>query len=88
VNPTLGGRVLDRAYEAVDAYVAVAEKHGLDPTQMALAWCETRPFMCSVIFGCTTQAQLMTAIGSDESSSATRCWRISTRPTRAHPMPF
>ena len=88
VNPTLGGRVLDRAYEAVDAYVAVAEKHGLDPTQMALAWCETRPFMCSVIFGCTTQAQLMTAIGSDEVKLSDEVLEDIDKAHRAHPMPF
>ncbi|KZY35570.1 aldo/keto reductase [Roseovarius sp. HI0049] len=88
VNPTLGGRVLDRAYDAVEAYVAVAEKHGLDPTQMALAWCNTRPFMCSVIFGCTTQEQLMTAIGSDAVVLSGEVLDDIDAAHRAHPMPF
>jgi len=88
VNPTLGGRVLDRAYDAVEAYVAVAEKHGLDPTQMALAWCNTRPFMCSVIFGCTTQEQLMTAIGSDAVKLSDEVLADIDKAHRAHPMPF
>lgn len=88
VNPTLGGRVLDRAYAAVEAYVAVAERHGLDPTQMALAWCNTRPFMCSVIFGCSTQEQLLTAIGSDAVTLSEEVLDDIDKAHRAHPMPF
>ncbi len=30
------------AREAVAEYVAVAKKHGLTPTQLALAWCNSR----------------------------------------------
>lgn len=30
------------AREAVGEYVAVAKKHGLTPTQLALAWCQSR----------------------------------------------
>ncbi|MGR3316236.1 MAG: aldo/keto reductase, partial [Roseovarius indicus] len=55
---------------------------------MALAWCETRPFMCSVIFGCTTQAQLMTAIGSDEVKLSDEVLEDIDAVHRAHPMPF
>jgi aryl-alcohol dehydrogenase-like predicted oxidoreductase len=28
--------------EAVGEYAAVAKKHGLTPTEMALAWCNSR----------------------------------------------
>ena len=54
----LGGRVTDSMWPAVDAYLDVARKHGLDPCQMALAWCRTRPFMASAIFGATSMDQL------------------------------
>lgn len=39
-------------------YVALAQAHGLDPAQMAIAFCLTRPFMTSVIVGATSVAQL------------------------------
>jgi len=60
----LGGRWNDTAHEAVAAYQEIAEKHGLDFTQMALAWCLTRPFMASVIFGATSMDQLENSIKS------------------------
>lgn len=62
----LGGRWNDMVHKAVSAYQAVAENHGLDFTQMSLAWCLTRPFMTSVIFGATTMEQLSNSIGAAE----------------------
>ena len=58
IDNRLSGRNSTRAPEAVAAYKSIAEKHGLDLIHMALAWCDTRPFMASVIFGATTVAQL------------------------------
>lgn len=57
-NDTMGGRASERAAPTADAYVGVATKHGLDPVQMALAWCCQRPFPVMPIFGATTQEQL------------------------------
>ena len=34
----LGGRATPRAYAAIEAYHAVAARHGLDPVAMAIAW--------------------------------------------------
>ncbi len=62
INETLGGRWSEHAVPVADAYVGVAEKHGLDPARMALAFCLTRPFMTSVIIGATNMAQLKTDI--------------------------
>src|SRR6056297_218155 len=42
LNSTLGGRVTDRVFDAVDAYLQIAGRHGLNPVEMALAWCLTR----------------------------------------------
>lgn len=64
LNPDMGGRKSERVFDAVDAYLQIAARHGLDPAQMALAWCLTRPFMCSVIFGATSAAQLDLALGA------------------------
>ncbi len=51
---------------AVGEYVALARKHGLDPAQMAIAFCLSRPFMTSVIIGATSLEQLRTNIGAIE----------------------
>ncbi|EAQ96804.1 NADP(H)-dependent aldo-keto reductase [Congregibacter litoralis] len=49
---------------ATDAYVALAEKAGLDPSQMALAFVNSREFLSSNIIGATTMEQLRTNIAS------------------------
>ncbi|MEL7131750.1 MAG: aldo/keto reductase [Pseudomonadota bacterium] len=88
LSPDLGGRKTARAFDAVDAYLAVARKHGLDPVQMALAWCLTRPFMCSVIFGATTQHQLEVALGAAETRLSDEVMLDLDQAHRAQPMPY
>ncbi len=44
--------------KATAAYMKTAKMMGLTPTQLALAWCYTRPFVTSTIIGATTTAQL------------------------------
>jgi len=46
------------AHEAVEAYVTLAEEHGLDPAQMAIKFVDSRPFMTSTILGATSLEQL------------------------------
>ena len=88
VAPDLGGRVTPQVWPAIDAYHDVAGKHGLDPVQMSLAWCMTRPFMGSVIMGATTAAQLDTCLGAwDLDLSADVLTDIGAA-HRAHPQPF
>jgi len=86
--PSLGGRYEPRAQAAVDAYCAVADKHGLDPAQMALAWCATRPFMTSAIFGATTMEQLEIALGSSEVTLSDEVMGELNAVHKAHPMPY
>jgi aryl-alcohol dehydrogenase-like predicted oxidoreductase len=57
-GPDLFGRVTPRSFAAVDAYLGIAERHGLDPVHMALAFTVQRPFPVSTIFGATTSGQL------------------------------
>lgn len=64
INNVLGGRLTDRLDAPLRAYLDIAKRHGLDPTQMALAFCASRPFMASIIFGATTMDQLSTALGA------------------------
>ncbi|EHZ2655377.1 NADP(H)-dependent aldo-keto reductase [Vibrio vulnificus] len=50
--------------EATNAYVSLARDYGLDPTQMALAFVNQRPFVASNIIGATTLDQLKANIES------------------------
>lgn len=48
----------DDALKAARRYNALARKHGLTPTKMALAWCYTNWRVASTIIGVTSVAQL------------------------------
>lgn len=49
---------------ATRKYFEIAAEHGLDPIQMALAFCISRPFMASTIIGATSMDNLKTNIGA------------------------
>ncbi len=55
-----------RGEQATEAYVNLAREHGLDPSQMALAYVNTRQFTTANIIGATTLAQLENNILSDD----------------------
>lgn len=84
----LSGRANPRVYPAVDAYLAIARKHGIDPVHMALAWCRTRPFMCSAIFGATRLGQLEHILGASDVVLSQECLDDITDAHKAHPMPY
>jgi len=88
IGPDLGGRITPQVWPAVAAYQAIADKHGLNITQMALAWCCTRPFMASAIFGATTMEQLETALKSTEITLTDAVLADITAAHKAHPMPY
>ncbi|MFC4216329.1 aldo/keto reductase [Pseudophaeobacter arcticus] len=88
IVPELGGRHSPRVYDAVAAYLDIAARHGLDPVHMALAWCRTRPFMASAIFGATTQVQLEHALKSVELELSAEVLEEINLAHRAHPMPY
>ena len=46
------------ARTAVGEYVEIALKHGMTPTQLALAWCRQRSCVTSTIIGATSAEQL------------------------------
>ena len=52
------------AQQATEAYVRLAQEHGLDPAQMALAYVHSRPFLTSTIIGATALEQLKQDIAS------------------------
>ena len=53
-----------QATKATEAYVNLAKKNDLDPSQMALSYVSSRPFLTSNIIGATTMEQLKMDIES------------------------
>lgn len=47
---------------AIESYLDLADQTGLDPAQLAIRFCDTRPFMASTIIGATNLDQLKTCI--------------------------
>ncbi|UNK37051.1 aldo/keto reductase [Shinella sp. H4-D48] len=87
-NGDLGGRYQPLQEPAVRAYVDLAHKHGLDPAQMALAFCLTRPFMASVIIGATSMEQLKTNIAAKDVTLSEEVLDGIARIHRLHPAPI
>ena len=88
INPELGGRHSPRVYDAVAAYLQIAARHGLDPVQMALAWCRTRPFMTSAIFGATRLEQMERILASVNLELPKEVLAEIDQAHRAYPMPY
>ena len=47
-----------QALRAIESYLVLADQHGIDPSKLAIRFCDTRPFMGSTIIGATTMDQL------------------------------
>lgn len=58
---------------AVAEYSKVAKKHGLTPTELAMAWCRTRWFVASTIFGATSMDHLRQNIAAFEKDLSDEC---------------
>ena len=52
------GRVTDNSTKAIKAYLELSKTLSINPVHLALAFCRSRPFMGSVIFGATNKEQL------------------------------
>ncbi len=88
INGDLGGRKTDRAFLAVDAYLEVAKKFGIDPVHMAFAWSARRPFVSSSIFGATTMEQLKVALASADVELSDELLAALDETHKQHPFPF
>jgi aryl-alcohol dehydrogenase-like predicted oxidoreductase len=88
INTDLGGRLQPLQEPAVEAYRQVSEKHGLDMSQMALAFCLTRPFTTSVIIGATTMEQLKSDIGAADVTLSAEAMKDIAEVYRQYPMPI
>lgn len=87
-NPDLGGRKTDRAFDAVDAYLDIASRHGIDPVHMALAFCRSRPVETIPIIGATDIAQLDHMLGGTDLTLDAEVLDEIAAAHRAHPMPY
>ncbi|WP_437888477.1 NADP(H)-dependent aldo-keto reductase [Phytobacter sp. V91] len=54
----------EQAQKAIAAYVDIARRHNLDPSQMALAFVRRQPFVASTLLGATTMEQLKANVES------------------------
>ena len=88
LNPDLSGRVTPQVFPAVAAYLGVAARHGLDPCQMAIAFCRSRPFPTIPIIGATTLDQLKTNIGAAGVTLSSEVLEDIAETHRAHPAPY
>lgn len=53
-------------HDAIESYIKIATQHNLTPTQLALAFVNSRPFLTSNIVGATNLTQLKENIGTSE----------------------
>ena len=87
-TPNLGGRITPQVFPAVAAYLGVAQRHGLDPCQMAIAFTMTRPFRTIPIIGATTLEQLRTNIGAASVTLSEDVMADIAKTHRDHPAPY
>ncbi len=88
INKDLGGRLQPHQETPVKAYLELAAQHGLDPAQLAIAFCLTRPFMASVIIGATKMEQLKTDIAAADVELSEDVLKAIVAIHRQYPMPI
>jgi aryl-alcohol dehydrogenase-like predicted oxidoreductase len=87
-TPDLGGRVTPRVWEAVSAYLGIANAAGLDPVQMAVAFTMVRPFPVVPIIGATTMGQLDRVLPAAGLRLPEDVRAAIAAAHKAHPMPY
>ena len=80
--------VNNRSDLAVKAYIDLANKYEIDPVHMALAFCNERPFMGSVIFGATNSLQLKKILEGLDIKLNNEVNKAIKELNKKHPMTF
>ncbi|KQR73323.1 aldo/keto reductase [Rhizobium sp. Leaf384] len=88
INGDLGGRFTPHQEPAVEAYVALARDHGIDPSQLALAFVLSRPFTTAAIIGATTMEQLAVNLSAADLVLTPELVNGIRRIHRLYPMPI
>ena len=81
-------RLSPHVYPAVQRYMDVAERHGLDICQMAIAFTIRSPLYASTIIGATTMEQLKTNIDAVDLVLSDEVLADIAKVYRDYPMPF
>lgn len=76
------------ADDAIREYMTVADKHGLDVCQMALAFCYQQPFVTSTIIGATKMDQLKSNIAAKDITLTAECLADIQAVHNKYPVPY
>ena len=87
-SPGLMGRFNQRSLLAVQNYLSIARKYEINPVHLALAYCDQKPFMGSIIFGATTKEQLKTIINGLDTKLSTEVMNELDKVHREFPFPI
>ena len=87
-SPGLMGRFNQRSLLAVQNYLSIAKKYEINPVHLALAYCDQKPFMGSIIFGATTTEQLKTIINGLDTKLSTEVLKELDKVHREFPFPI
>ena len=87
-NPTLSNRITPQVFPATAAYLGSAARHGLDPCQMALAFCLHRPIQTIPIIGATNLVQLTRNIAAADLALSEAVLAEIDAAHRLHPQPY
>ena len=87
-NPTLGQRITPRVWEAVAAYMGIANAHGLDPVTMAIAFVMSRPVPAIPIIGASRADQLAPALAAAETRLDEALLAEIAAAHKGHPLPY
>ena len=88
IAPDLYGRVNDGIWSVVDAYVSIARKHGINPAQMAIAFCNQKPFVTSSIIGATSIDQLAVNLAAADLELSEEVLEDIQAVYRLNPVPY
>jgi len=88
VDPRPPFRDTHQANKALEGYIGIAQKHGLDVCQMALKFCDVQSFVTSTIIGATSMDQLKTNIDAFDLSLSNDVMKEIDTVYRAYPIPF
>lgn len=76
------------AQDATRRYVEIAERAGMTPSQLALAWCQQVPGVTSTIIGATTVEQLQENIAAFDITLDDAVLRQIDDVFKSYPLPF
>jgi len=81
-------RNTEMSQEAIQAYVNIAQKYNMTPSQLALAWCDQVDGVTSTIIGATTMAQLSENLDAFDITLSIDCIDEINQVIKQYPMPF